>query len=583
MKRKDLVIVESKRKAERLAAILGPGYTVMSCPQPPRSLVQVDRQTMAETYEVPETMVFVACSLKEAARRAGSIILATEPDREGEALAWQISEVLPVYLRDKVHRAILPIIEEEAIIEEIDIGHPLDMDRIQAWRAGQVIDRLVADALTPLLKRWKLVDDQFNLDRVSLTTLRLLVEREWNRLSQPADQRWNVRVQLNAHDRLFWAELDQDDLCSSEQEALGLIELLTQSGTGWQVERVEQREVTEKPLPPFTHSALVQDAARQLWLTPDEVEAPARELYDTGLITYHRTTSTQVDPEITMLDLWVLDDACGEKLVVDLNIEGQLEAGEIGAIRPIELGQSLMKETDLSDATRTVYNRIWLRYVASLLCPAKTRLQEIVIRPTWTGSVETWEDEQTHRHPFTFRAELCDPVEMGWKALYPWPKSAQFEIDNERIIPALSEGDSVEVEALSSSELEDHLERYSVVALLEELESLRISRPHTICAAVERLLDQDYARLEEDRLIPTPKGEDVVFLVTMHLSEVLDPAFIAGLEDKLDRVAVGETSREQVLAAFDERFAPAAKDVRRALLEPVEEDLPVPTLRKEPA
>lgn len=585
MKRKDLVIVESKRKAERLAAILGDAYVVMACPEPLRTLLHVDREALVEYYRGPEHLDFTIRGLEQAVVRAGRIMLATDPDRTGEASAWHIAAALPDRVQDKIFRARLPALTTEAVLAAVESSEQrIDMNSVNAWRTRQMINWLIVDALTPLLQRWKLLEERdFDLDRTALAALQLLVKREWDCNTQSADQPWHVRVQLTANGRQFWADLEDGTLFRNEQEVYALIDLLLQAETGWQVEKVTHRDLTEKPRPPFTFSTLLQDAAAQLWLSPGVVQSAVQELYEAGLITYYCTSSTTVDSETTSAHLSVLDAAFGERLAPVLATAGQLKADEHGAIRPIDLGQDLLEIEGLSEAAHTIYNRIWLRYVSSLLRPAKFRFQEIIIRPTWTGSAEPWEDERTYPHPFTFRAELRELVEPGWRAVYPWPHDQQEEQAESGLMLELNECAMLTAAQIAATKLQDNLDRYTVTSLLAALDQCGISRPHTMVAALEQLIAHGYARLAEDRLIPTPKGEDVICLCTTHFAEVFDLSFNTRLENMLDQVANGELDRKQVLAAFDRRFKPAVDEAYRTIFETVEGDLPTFTIQRESA
>lgn len=432
----------------------------------------------------------------------------------------------------------------------------------KAQHARQAIRRLVGQALAPHLRRWKLHGQtRLEIGPAEIAALRLLVENEWRRRTEPPKHRWIVRAQLETGRGKIGAEMAGPSGIENEEQAYQLVDQLMQQGSGWQVESVGRHEVTDKPAPPFTTSTLLQAASEELDFLPGRTEQAAQALYKARLITHPHTASAVVSSDAQKAALKVTLALYGQKYTFPL-AQPTGEAGTGQAIRPtnIPLHPDLLRTGKLaaprlSDDARQLYNLVWRRFIASQMTPASCQITTVTIRPTWTGCVEPWEEPGTYSHPFVFQAYGREVIFDGHLRVWPEDKSNNDENDGADL-SALEKGTTLRLDQISVSPRPIEADRYSTADLVAALEETGIGRPETYAEIIESLIGLGYLRQERDRLVPTRLGEDVLFVCLQRFPEAFTTDFAAAIEKDLDQVASGVLGRKEVINRVYTRLIP---------------------------
>ncbi len=551
-----LVIVESPAKAKTIKKYLGPGFEVKSSyghvrDLPKKNLGVDTAGNFTPNYVVPPQARKNVSALKKAAQKANEIYFATDEDREGEAIAWHLKELLQTP-DDRAKRITFDEITQNAIKEAISHPRGIDINRVDAQQARRILDRLVGYELSPLL--WKKVRRGLSAGRVQSVAVRLIVEREEEINAFKPQEYWTLLARLEHKNKHFDASLRIKD--GKKIPKLGIRNkknmdsiLAGLKDKTYTVTKVEKKKSKRTPPPPFITSTLQQAAAHQLGFTGKRTMVTAQQLYEgislgsegpQGLITYMRTDSTNLAAEATakarqtITRLFGPEYAISSPRVFRKKAKGAQEAHE--AIRPTD--PSLTPDetaTHLSKDQSKLYRLIWQRLIASQM--AEARLNK-VSADIAAGS-------------FIFRATGSTVEFDGYvKAL---GAKAAFK---ETVLPKLEKGDTPQLqELLPEQHFTQPPPRYSEATLVKALEEHGIGRPSTYAPTIDTIQRRDYVIKNEDKKFqPTEVGALVTNLLKEHFPDIVDTKFTAGMENDLDLVAAGDKQWQPVIRSFYEPF-----------------------------
>ena len=564
----NLIIVESPSKARTLSKFLGAGYTIKASMghvrDLPKSKLGVDVDHGFEPqYEVIKGKETQIRDLRKAAKGADQVFLAADPDREGEAIAWHVAQALN--LRDPA-RIVFHEITRPAVEAAIRAPRQIDRHLVAAQEARRVIDRLVGYRLSPLL--WRKVRTGLSAGRVQSVAVRLVVDRENDIDAFVPKESWTIDAVLDRSGTIVTARLvgerkDGRKLeLGTEAEALQVIERLAVDKDGrptpqtprFTVTSVEAKETLRQPPVPYITSTLQQDASTRLRLAPRRTMSIAQELYEgvdigdgpVGLITYMRTDSTRISDIARDAAADFVTTQYGRDYVrkggprAQKNKENVQDAHE--AVRPTDVARTPEQmKAHLTPPQARVYDLIWRRFVASQMAAARfdtTRVDfeagDYVFRAT--GSVLRF-----------------DGFTRVW---------SRDDDKDDRSLPALAQGDNL---ACSELKREQHFTqpppRYTEAALIKELEERGIGRPSTYAPTIEVIQERQYVRQEERRLRPTELGKTVDTLLREHFPDIVDVAFTADMEKRLDAIEEGARQFEPTIAEW---YTPFALTVEKA-------------------
>ena len=572
-----LVIVESPAKARTVGRFLGKGYKVRASVGHVRDLlrsklsVDVDNDFEPQ-YRVPNEKRDVVKGLKGDVAKAKDVFLATDPDREGEAIAWhlmQAAEIEP----EQARRVVFHEITKPAIERAFAQPRSLDMDLVDAQQARRIVDRLVGYSLSPLL--WSKVRSRLSAGRVQSAALRLVVDREREIQDFNPEEYWTIDAELIAPDKppAFRAKLMQIDGAEVKPESEEAVEPIVQDmrSARYSVTSVKTGTRIRRPSAPFTTSTLQQDASRRLGFSARKVMAVAQQLYEgieldhseaVGLITYMRTDSTQVSSEAQSEARDLIRDRFGAETlpetppVYQTKTRGAQEAHE--AIRPtsVVLLPDAVKASLTSDQLK-LYTLIWNRFVASQMKPAEY--------DTLTVEIEG----RSSAHEYALRVSASSLRFAGFLQVMGEAPAENGEEngggDNGSQLdqlPQLAEGDLLDlVEVYPTQHFTQPPARYSEAGLVRALEENGIGRPSTYAPIITTIQTRGYVRREKRRLFPTEIGEIVNDLIVDHFPEIVDLGFTAKMEEELDDIADGKRAWVEVIRAF---YGPFAEKVRLA-------------------
>lgn len=561
-----LVVVESPAKARTLGRYLGDGYRVEATVGHVRDLPKSGLGVDVEAGFEPEYVTIdgkgpILKKLRAAAKESADVLLATDPDREGEAIAFHIAEQLG-YEKDveRFRRVRFNEITRRAVLEAVEHAGTLDMGLVEAQQARRILDRLVGFKLSPLL--WKKISGGLSAGRVQSVSVRLLVERERERRAFRSAEYWDLLARLASAGREFKAILisvDEDRIASGRDfdettgelkkdrevrllgsdEAGALRDRL--AGAPFKVRSVEQKTSKRSPYPPFTTSTLQQEANRKLNLGARQTMGVAQALYEAGHITYMRTDSVQISNEAVDAIRRTVKERYGDQFLSDkprryrTKSKTAQEAHE--AIRPAGTRMSTGEELGLHGREKQLYELIWKRALASQMAEARQRHLTVLIDAD--GVVFRATGKVLEFAGF-FRAYVegsDDPL-------------AALE-DQEVLLPSLHEGDVLELRELEALSHQTRPPgRYTEAALVKALEAEGIGRPSTYAAIISTIQDRGYARREAKQLIPTFTAFAVTQLLEEHFPDLVDLGFTAGMEDSLDEIAEGEIEWRSYLESF---------------------------------
>ena len=573
-----LVVVESPAKATTVGRILGSNYTVKASMGHVRDLpegrlgVDTDREFQPD-YQVMKDKRAIIADLKKAGAAADDVYLATDPDREGEAISWHLLEAAG-WKNKPVKRVVFHSITPEAIKEAFEHDREIDMRLVNAQQARRILDRLVGYQLSPLL--WRKVRRGLSAGRVQSVALRLVVDRDSAISAFTPVEYWTLAASLEPDGgRAFEAKLH------NVAGAPGAIELPDQSavdrvaadlkGAGYKVASVKKREIKRRPAPPFITSTLQQDAFRQLRMSARQTMSVAQQLYEginvgegesVGLITYMRTDSPQVaesaidETRAYVTSRWGSEYVPQARRRYTTRSKVAQEAHE--AIRPTSSARSPESlRGHLTNDQARLYDLIWKRMVASQMADAVLDSTQIEIAANGTSGAS-----------YLFRVSGSVLKFAGFRVLYLEAKDEDAEEDDdeaERVLPALAED---QVLAFLGLDPQQHFTQppphYTEASLIKALEERGIGRPSTYAPTVSVIVDRQYVTRERGTLKSTRLGQVVCEQLTGHFPDIMDPDFTAQLEQQLDDVANGKLEWVPLLKEF---YGPFKEQLDRAMEE----------------
>ena len=566
-KANNLVIVESPSKAKTIGKYLGPDYTVKASMghlrDLPKSTMGVDIDNQFEPQYVPlEAKAEVIDDLRKQAKKADAVYLATDPDREGEAISWHLKELLDLP-DDKAYRVTFNEITQKVVNQAIENPRAIDYALVDAQQARRVLDRIVGYQLSPLL--WKKVRRGLSAGRVQSVATRLVVDRENEIRAFEPKEYWSLdaTLALIGKSGIFKARYHGTTKkieLKNEEQVDAVIRDVT--GKPFTVTSVKRAEKKRTAAPPFTTSTLQQEASRKLNMTPKRTMAIAQQLYEgvdvagqgtTGLITYMRTDSLRLSDEAMAAAADFIKQRYGAsyyygKFHTFKTKTSAQDAHE--AIRPthVELDPEMIRSSLTGEQYR-LYKLIWSRFLATQMANAVYDI--VAIDTECAGHV--------------FRATHQSVKFSGFLAVYEEGRDDETEVLDSPL-PDLQEGDTAQATELKK---EQHFTqppaRYTEATLVKAMEEKGVGRPSTYATIVSTIQDREYVNKVDKRLAPTALGEVVTGLMMDHFKDIIDVEFTANMESRLDDVEAGQRQWRAVLADFYQDFHREMTDAEAAL------------------
>jgi len=552
-----LVIVESPAKAKTIEKYLGSDYRVLASYGHVRDLPPKDGSVdpdagFAMDWENYADKAKQLKAITDEAKKADRLILATDPDREGEAISWHVQEVLRnrKALPKQVERVTFNAITKATVTEAMKHPRQLDEDLIDAYRARRALDYLVGFTLSPVL--WRKLPGAKSAGRVQSVALRLIVDREREIEAFVSQEYWSVAATLEQDGTPFTARLikwngEKLDRLSIGKEGDALKAKADVENGRFTVQSVETKPATRNPPPPFTTSTLQQEAARKLGFSASHTMRIAQALYEDGAITYMRTDGVQMDGSAISAARKAITERYAANYVPDKPRQYQTKAKNAQeaheAIRPTDFGRD---HAGSGDHAR-LYELIWKRAMASQMASAQMERTTIDLA------------DGTGRHGLRATGQVV--LFPGYLALYEEGRDDEGDEESRRL-PRLRDGD---VPAKRDVSAEQHFTqpppRFSEASLVKRLEELGIGRPSTYASIIQTLKDRDYVRVEKNRFFAEESGRLVTAFLERFFEKYVSFDFTAGLEDELDEISGGRAQWQQVLEAFWRDFKPRTAEV----------------------
>ena len=577
---KNLVIVESPAKAKTIEKFLGKDYKVMSSYGHIRDLkkreISIDEKTLEPEYEIPEEKVSLVDDLKAKASKAETVWLASDEDREGEAISWHLCEVLGLD-EQKTNRIVFHEITEPAILDAIEHPRHINMDLVNAQQARRVLDRLVGFKLSPVL--WRKVKPALSAGRVQSVAVRLIVEREreiQNFKSEPYYSVSGVFAVANPDGSASEVKAQLNKRFSTEDEVMEFLEKCKTAT--FTADAITKKPTKRTPAPPFTTSTLQQEAARKLGFTVSQTMMVAQHLYESGRITYMRTDSVNLSQLCLNASKSEIINLYGENYSklrkYHTNSKGAQEAHE--AIRPSYMN---MTEIEGSAQERKLYDLIWKRTIASQMADAEIEKTTITIKSEAIDEVFTAQGEVVKFDGFLkIYRESVDDDETGE--------------DYSHSLPVIKKGQELtRREILTTERFSAGPQRYTEASLVHKMEELGIGRPSTYAPTISTIQQREYVMKgdkkgeerfysiyqlkgkqitqktrkemigsERGKLIPTDIGTVVNDFLMENFSEIMDYNFTAKVEQDFDKIAEGDEQWTAMMKTFYRDFEPTVEN-----------------------
>ncbi len=565
---KNLVIVESPAKAKTIKKYLGPGFEVLASYGHVRDLLPKEgavdvAHNFAMQYEPIEKNAKHFATILSAMKKADALYLATDPDREGEAISWHVYEMLleKKALKEKpVHRVVFHEITKSAVQVAIDSPRAISMDLVNAQQARRALDYLVGFNLSPLL--WRKIRRGLSAGRVQSPALRMIVEREDEIEKFISQEYWDITAQTEAHAQPFTAKLiiykgeklEQFTLTTEVDSEKVKAALLKAAKGKLLVTKIEKKQRKRNPAAPFITSTLQQEAARKLGFTAQRTMRTAQQLYEgidighgaVGLISYMRTDSVNLATEAIEEIRRFIGERYGKNNLPDeiriykTKAKNAQEAHE--AIRPTSvLHTPEMVKEHLSVEQFKLYDLIWKRTVACQMTHATI--------DTVTVDLQCGKDNY-------FRANGSVLTDPGFMRVYQEDSDdGKADNDEDRLLPPLKEGEKIDLKELTCNQhFTEPPPRYSEATLIKTLEEYGIGRPSTYASIISTLQTREYVTLDAKRFRPTDIGRIVSKFLNQYFTQYVDYDFTAKLENELDDIACGETEWVPLLEGFWQPF-----------------------------
>ncbi|WP_166038661.1 type I DNA topoisomerase [Sphingosinicella sp. YJ22] len=552
-----LVVVESPAKAKTIEKYLGPGYRVLASYGHVRDLPPKDGSVdpdsgFAMQWETYADKTKQVRAISDEAKKADTLILATDPDREGEAISWHVQEILRNrrILPKQVERVTFNAITKSAVTQAMEKPRQLDEDLIDAYRARRALDYLVGFTLSPVL--WRKLPGAKSAGRVQSVTLRLIVDREREIEIFKPQEYWSVTATLAQEGTEFLARLvrfdgDKIDRLTIGDEGTAMRAKAAVEAGRFTVASVETKPFTRNPPAPFTTSTLQQEAARKLGFSASHTMRVAQDLYESGAITYMRTDGVQMAPEAIRDARAAIERRFGphnvpsKPRVYETKAKNAQEAHE--AIRPTDFERDHVGSGDQG----RLYELVWKRALASQMESA--RLERTTVELT----------DESGKHALRATGQVV--LFPGFLGLYEEGRDDEAAED-ERRLPKLQQGDTPDKRRVHA---EQHFTqpppRYSEASLVKKMEELGIGRPSTYAATLQTLKDRSYVRAEKNRLHPEESGRLLTAFLERFFERYVSYDFTAHLEDELDDISGGRMNWQAVLEEFWRDFKPKTAEV----------------------
>jgi DNA topoisomerase I len=560
--KKSLIIVESPAKARTIGKYLGPGYAVLASVGHVRDLPERELGVDVEAGFEPKYVTIrgkgkVLRDLAREAKGADRILLATDPDREGEAIAYHVAEQLGYEdgNGERFQRVLFHEVTADAVRRALETPDRLDMRKVEAQQARRILDRLVGYQVSPLL--WKPIRPGLSAGRVQTVALRLITEREDEIRAFTPEEYWSIVARLEAKGQEFEAKLHQIDgrKFHLEDESAATRVVSDIDGVPFIVDTVKRRERLKNPPPPFTTSTLQQEAAKRLGFNARQTMRVAQQLYEgvdlpggaAGLITYMRTDSTRVSPTAVGAARELLAERFGDRyLPAAPRMWGgkQQKAAQDAheAIRPTDPTRSPDDVKRFLDRDQNrLYELIWLRFMAGQMQPA-----------VYDTTTVDFDIEGGGRH-YLFRATGSVLKFDGYTRLYQEAREDgdHRTLDDLAPLPALEAKSPVDLHAIEPNQhFTQPPPRFTEASLVKEMEKLGIGRPSTYAQIISTIRDRKYVEMDKKRFAPTPLGETVAKVLIRVFPDLFDVGFTSGMELELDRIEEGELDWRTVLQDF---------------------------------
>ena len=560
---KDLIIVESPAKIKTIKKFLGSGYEVEASvghvrDLPTKTLGVDEEHDFTPEYQIIPGKTKVVSKLKSAAKAAETVYLAPDPDREGEAIAWHVAEIIRSS-NSNLKRIQFNEITAKAVKEAL--AHPTELRKplFDSQQARRILDRLVGYKISPLL--WKKVKRGLSAGRVQSVALRLIVDRERERQAFVSEEYWVFKITVQGEtpppfEADLWKVDGAKPAIGDETSALALEERVV--GSTFSVENIVEKERQRHPRPPFITSTLQQDASNKLGFNAKRTMSVAQRLYEgvelgergtTALITYMRTDSVRVSDEARDLARDWITSTLGPEYYPPkprtFKSKGSAQDAH-EAIRPVDpsLTPDSIKHA-LPPEQYKLYRLIWERFMASQM--ASARFWDTVVTVA-SGSVQ-------------WRAKGERLIFPGF--LHIWPQATDAQTS---VLPKLEQGQELRLEKLHKEQkFTQPPARFSEASLVHRLEELGIGRPSTYAAIISTLTERDYVRISDRQFEPTDLGVVVCDLLVEHFTQLMDAGFTARMEEGLDHVAEGDTDWVNLLKDFARDFYPTLDKARETM------------------
>lgn len=578
----NLVIVESPAKAKTIEKFLGKDFKVMSSYGHIRDLkkkeLSIDESTLEPDYEIPEEKKKIVAELKKNAKAATKIWLASDEDREGEAISWHLCEVLGLD-EEKTSRIVFHEITKPAILEAIQTPRHLDMNLVNAQQARRVLDRLVGFKLSPVL--WRKVKPALSAGRVQSVAVKLIVEREREIQSFKSEPYYRINAAFfvtDADGSRSEVKAELDRRFNSHDEAMAFLEKC--KNANFVVDNIVKKPLKRVPAPPFTTSTLQQEAARKLGFTVSQTMMVAQRLYESGRITYMRTDSVNLSSLAINASKKEIVESYGVEYSnprkFHTNSKGAQEAHE--AIRPTFINT---EDLDWTNQERRLYDLIWKRTIASQMADAQIEKTTVTI------------DINGAEEKFVANGEVV--VFDGFLKVYresidEEPTSSQDEV---HMLPSLRVNDKMECKEIVSTErFSQGPVRYTEASLVHKMEELGIGRPSTYAPTISTIQQREYVQKgdkkgeersyvintlkgstittrnkkemvgsEKGKLLPTDIGIVVNDFLQKNFPDIMDYNFTAKVENQFDQIAEGKEEWKAMMQKFDKTFEPVVENV----------------------
>ena len=566
-KKKTLVIVESPSKAKTIGKYLGPSYKVIASVGHVRDLpksklgIDIDNDFEPEYISIRGKGDLIK-ELKKEAKAADKVYLATDPDREGEAISWHLAYLLGIDA-DQPCRIVFNEITKDAIKNAVKNPRPIDLKLVDAQQARRVLDRLVGYQISPLL--WRKIRRGLSAGRVQSAALKIICDRENLIKNFVPKEYWNINAVFKKGKK-FTARLAEKDgkkfiAENGEQASAAVSEL---NAGKYIVSQIVRKERTRKPFAPFTTSSLQQDAANKIGFTTRKTMMVAQQLYEgveikgmgtVGLVTYIRTDSVRISQEARAAAHSYIEKNFGKQYAADniyTNKKKDIQDAH-EAIRPsrIDIDPEAIKDS-LTKDQYSLYKLIWSRFLSSQMAAAVFDGMQVTIE----------------NGPYNLKASGSKLIFDGYQKVY----SPNFDEDKDKLLPELTEGEELKAEDITSEQkFTEPPSRFTEASLVKDLEEKNIGRPSTYAPIIATLLDRKYIKREKKTLLPTDLGFLVTELMEQYFTEIVDAGFTAEMEDKLDDIEAKDLNWKQVVREFygplKEELEVADKAIEKVKLE----------------